>query len=184
MKNSNPSNQALWKWKTRILKIIETPALQTSFPTNSSQSGEARWGQGRPDCCYIIYFKNSNKYGEYCNECQDREWISLRWSIPRPVDAGPSSRMGSRQNLKLNALTRVVEDQLRHLFSMGRVGMGNLQILDAWFMIRASSWLWKHLINSAAPDRLAADGQENVANVESSAPETWEIEPGCQPFWV
>ena len=41
-----------------------------------------------------------------------------------------------------------------------------------------ASWLSSHLINSAAPDRLAADGQENVANVESSAPETWEIEPG------
>ena len=51
-------------------------------------------------------------------------------------------------------------------------------------MIRASSWLLKHLINSAASDRLAADGQENVAHVKSSAPEPWEIEPGGQPLWV
>ena len=46
------------------------------------------------------------------------------------------------------------------------------------------SILSKHLINSAAPNRLAADGQENVSNVESSAPETWDIEPGGQPLWV
>ena len=50
------------------------------------------------------------------------------FEIPQPVDASPSSRMGSRQNFKLNALTGVVQDQLRHLFSMKRVW--NLQILD------------------------------------------------------
>ena len=56
--------------------------------------------------------------------------------IPRPVDAGSSSGMGSRQNFKLNALTGVVQDQLRHLFSMGRVLMENLQILDTYYLQR------------------------------------------------
>ena len=37
------------------------------------------------------------------------------------------------------------------------------------------SILSKHLINSAAPNRLAADGQENVSNVESPAPETLNL---------
>ena len=38
--------------------------LQTSFPTNSSQSGEARWRQGRPDWLLKMSFRNNNKYGD------------------------------------------------------------------------------------------------------------------------
>ena len=91
-------------------------------------------GEGKEDLIFVkneLEWENMVMLKVYCNECHDREWTPWRWPIPRPVDAGPSSRMGSRQNFKLNALTRVVQDQLRHLFSMGRVGMENLQILDS-----------------------------------------------------
>ena len=90
-------------------------------------------GEGKEDLIFVkneLEWENMVMLKVYCNECHDGEWTPWRCPSPRPVDAGPSSRMGSRQNFKLNALTRVVQDQLRHLFSMGRVWIRNLQIID------------------------------------------------------